>query len=334
MWYYSPSSPSVPALADSTSECMTLWADALARSFSWNTKSLPAKSWLRVLRTVPWMTRRFGETSTPSMLAHSAESWLASLEDIPASRSALPGSDSEPPTRAISGRQSAESSVSASLIGASSKTWLDTFDSDIGTLFAQTSNALATGSRKASSRRRKSAPHTEGSGSLSWRSPAAQEPGVSADSLTGATGMWRTPDSPSSGGPRNRQESIGQGHQTTIAEQAEHWMTPSANEDAAGTVDGKMQKMLTHQAKEWATPRGSDWNGASMERVNNPEKRFQLREQDLFAEPSHPDLEMPPHGNESSESAPTSRRQLNPRFVEWLQGWTPGHTSLVHWCDE
>ncbi len=28
------------------------------------------------------------------------------------------------------------------------------------------------------------------------------------------------------------------------------WLTPSANEDAAGTVTGKMQKMLTHQAKE------------------------------------------------------------------------------------
>jgi len=40
------------------------------------------------------------------------------------------------------------------------------------------------------------------------------------------------------------------------------WLTPSANEDAAGTVDGKMQRMLTHQAKEvsdqWSTPRASD----------------------------------------------------------------------------
>jgi hypothetical protein len=28
------------------------------------------------------------------------------------------------------------------------------------------------------------------------------------------------------------------------------WLTPSANEDAAGTVNGNMQRMLTHQAKE------------------------------------------------------------------------------------
>lgn len=31
------------------------------------------------------------------------------------------------------------------------------------------------------------------------------------------------------------------------------WLTPSANEDAAGTPKGKMQRMLTHQAKEAAS---------------------------------------------------------------------------------
>jgi hypothetical protein len=40
------------------------------------------------------------------------------------------------------------------------------------------------------------------------------------------------------------------------------WLTPSANEYAAGTVEGKMQRMLSHQAKEtsdqWSTPRASD----------------------------------------------------------------------------
>jgi hypothetical protein len=53
------------------------------------------------------------------------------------------------------------------------------------------------------------------------------------DSLTGAVktwpteemATWRTPDSAGSGGPRNRQSSIGNGHQVTIAEQAEHWQT-------------------------------------------------------------------------------------------------------------
>ena len=79
-WYYVPSESlaSVPAPEVSISECMTLWADALAPSYTWNTKPLPAKSWLRVLRMVPWMTRRFGQTSTPSMLARGA----AAPEDL------------------------------------------------------------------------------------------------------------------------------------------------------------------------------------------------------------------------------------------------------------
>jgi hypothetical protein len=34
------------------------------------------------------------------------------------------------------------------------------------------------------------------------------------------------------------------------------WLTPSANEDAAGTVHGRMQKMLTHQAKDAAEGEG------------------------------------------------------------------------------
>jgi hypothetical protein len=38
------------------------------------------------------------------------------------------------------------------------------------------------------------------------------------------------------------------------------WLTPSANEDAAGTVNGQMQKMLTHQAKE-SDPAGTAAGG-------------------------------------------------------------------------
>ena len=34
-----------------------------------------------------------------------------------------------------------------------------------------------------------------------------------------------------------------------VEKQAKMWPTPSANEDAAGTVNGKMQNMLTHEAK-------------------------------------------------------------------------------------
>lgn len=43
----------------------------------------------------------------------------------------------------------------------------------------------------------------------------------------------------------------------------------------------------------------------------------------------NPDAQPATHGEPSSQSAPTSRRQLNPRFVSWLMGWHPAWTSLA-----
>ena len=44
------------------------------------------------------------------------------------------------------------------------------------------------------------------------------------------------------------------------------WLTQSANEDAAGTVNGKMQRMLTHQAKEVISGPDATGSPASTER--------------------------------------------------------------------
>jgi site-specific DNA-cytosine methylase len=67
-------------------------------------------------------------------------------------------------------------------------------------------------------------------------------------------------------------------------------LTPSANEDAAGTVTGKMQKMLTHQAKE-----------ANMEKSVS-----------------------------SGSSAPTENQgQLAPEFVCWLMGYPIEHLNCA-----
>lgn len=67
-----------------------------------------------------------------------------------------------------------------------------------------------------------------------WQTPAVdsfrQRSGDRRDErgLDQQARFWRTPDAPgTTGGPRNRQGSIGHGHQVTIAEQAEHWPTPA-----------------------------------------------------------------------------------------------------------
>ena len=56
------------------------------------------------------------------------------------------------------------------------------------------------------------------------------------------------------------------------------WVTPGANEDAAGSVDGKMQKMLTHQSKEsaqWPTPVHSEIRQGNQHRNNKDAKGTQ-----------------------------------------------------------
>jgi hypothetical protein len=47
---------------------------------------------------------------------------------------------------------------------------------------------------------------------------------------------------------------------------------------------------------------------------------------------SLPAPETPTLGEPSSPDAPTSRRQLNPEFVEWLMGWPEGWTAFA--CSE
>ena len=117
-------------------------------------------------------------------------------------------------------------------------------------------------------------------------------------------------------------DEIGSGLSPEIAT----WLTPSANEDAAGTVNGKMQRMLTHDAKShaelWTTPTVRDSNsvakctrGAGSAAAGNGLIQPLTVQADAF----HP-------GPETSLNAePTeSRGQLNPDFVCWLMGYPDG----------
>jgi len=109
---------------------------------------------------------------------------------------------------------------------------------------------------------------------------------------------WRTPDSPGAGGPRNRKASIGQGHQTTIAEQAEQWPTPVVGDHRSG-VTGKVTKPNARPLCE------------AVSQFSLPARRTLM------------------HGPGCSCSA----RMLNPRFVELLMnvptGWTDASNPLA-----
>ena len=91
MWINVPSTTSafVPEAQDSTWDCNSL-SEAFAQSVVWNTKPQSSKSWLRRWKRVAWMKRLFGRTCDPSMAKRGVESWIRSLLDTRASRSAKP----------------------------------------------------------------------------------------------------------------------------------------------------------------------------------------------------------------------------------------------------
>ena len=109
-----------------------------------------------------------------------------------------------------------------------------------------------------------------------WSTPMAAD-SLEAGSLTYGrtltkdTQSWATPDAPNGGGVPNRQASRGQGHQLTIAEQAEHWRTPTVSEAAhpGRTVDKPGQQVhlgvQAQQVSRWPTPAARDAKGANGE---------------------------------------------------------------------
>ena len=245
-----------------------------------------------------WTKRLFGQTYEPLTAGLGVAKYLASLADTPASRSATQASASEPTTPATSGPQSQPSSETSSPSGASSRTSALICDSE-ATKSPENFKAWATRLRASCLQRKKSARLTGGSGYSSW-------PTARASYNENRT----TKDAPSHGVT----------HGATLAGRAANWQTPNAAAEAPnlGSNIKNGPKSLLAQA-EWATPTSRDWkdgaNPSSAVATNSLLGRQAPR--------------MPMAGDESLPSAPTSRRRLNPRFVEWLMGWGDNWTSLV-----
>jgi hypothetical protein len=134
------------------------------------------------------------------------------------------------------------------------------------------------------------------------------------------------------------------------------WPTPTANEDAAGTPDGKMQWMLTQAAKSgcatrkeyqsWPTPNASDYKGSGTEgplrdRLDYATERGATKSNTYpknWATPQARDhrtggadrWENPERSRNFNDQAATlgNGGQLNPDWVEWLMGWPVAWTQL------
>ena len=174
------------------------------------------------------------------------------------------------------------------------------------------------------------------------------------DSLTGVAGLWSTPRSSDTNGAgshgdggidlRTQIETLNwptpQASEmpNTNANQknmppslhgaAEAWQTPKSP-DGGNTSRGhdrKGEPLLDGQARSWGPPTSRDWKDGDVTESDVPTNGL-LGRQASRSFPPHPTTSQ--DGSASSESAPTSRRRLNPMFVEWLMGWIPGWTSLV-----
>lgn len=156
------------------------------------------------------------------------------------------------------------------------------------------------------------------------------------DSLTGATGMWPTASAHDGRRPGADVHST-QG--ANLNWEAALWTTPTVQDSGKATkrLREDHQNNLTADVEAWATPTSRDWKGSysdeAMVRKDGKSRMDQVESQAIHLIDYSLLSRQAPRtlldGEPSSPNAPTSRRQLNPAFVEWLMGWPEGWTSLV-----
>jgi DNA (cytosine-5)-methyltransferase 1 len=170
----------------------------------------------------------------------------------------------------------------------------------------------------------------------------------SGTTLVDAVRMWPTPTV--------------QDSKNTSGTESGSWPTPTANEDAAGTPDGKMQWMLTQAAKSGCKTRlqyerkkdgnaqvadlrfltdadtttengnASTAGSGPIHSITSQKTDVSIADHQTFATPQAPDFRT---GQQSRWENPERTRnlndqiggQLNPTWVEWLMGWPVGWTD-------
>ncbi|TIW20628.1 MAG: hypothetical protein E5V63_31165 [Mesorhizobium sp.] len=146
--------------------------------------------------------------------------------------------------------------------------------------------------------------------------------------------MWRTPTSGSENSmrghgmtPETAQRRIENGHTLNLQDQVALWSTPSVADTTGGRMtmsgDRSNEMPLKGQAAQisdqWRIPRSNEVGNYQYDRGDKTKPTPTLTGQAF----SHPDQHILTHGEKSS----LERRNLNPRFVEWLMGWPPGWTA-------
>lgn len=306
---------SAPEPADSTSASDWRFR-LLASSAALNTKHMPAKSWRRAWLKARWMSRLFGRISEPSTADRGVASWIGSLAVTRASLSATPESVAGRTILDIFGPTSLASLKRRSRASVFSRTCRDTFlwgsERSQRTLSEWTLKL-----RRDCTRRRKLAHRTTASDSSSWPTPGTDdstsafprqsriETNRKTEYLSRTVLMWPTPT-----------QRDGDSRGPTKPEST-RWKRKAAY--GAVNAAGMLSDDLNSAAAMWSTPRGSDGE------KGGPNQSFGAGGVPLATQAANclPSLPAPPTSDAGGKSSQPTRR-LNPRFVEWLQGWPIG----------
>ncbi len=341
---------SAPELAGSTSAspshapgialCVTSSGKVMLRPPSW-------RGW----KTRPWIKRLSGTTLPVSMATHGVEWWISSLAAIHVNLSASRASARGRRIPAIYGHISPASSGNANPNGCFWKMSPTTSTSDIARSEASW-KSWATGLRKDSLRRQKSARRTSARGCSSlpgetnWPTPRAsanenRQTKPTPSQLAGKHGMnlatkavmWPTPQTDSfrtRGGARKNEKGLDR--------MARDWPTPMASDGCKPSGGNRRTADLTHVAgmwshhpqwshhSQWPTPLARDWKGTnSPEHVKQkPPARNHMDQLANFAVYSRQARTISQAGEITSDQ----RRSLNPAFVEALMGWPTWWTDF------
>jgi hypothetical protein len=110
-----------------------------------------------------------------------------------------------------------------------------------------------------------------------WRTPSAQDPGVSIDRLVTKDG------DPAQLGQRAYDKTTGRLAQCGLTQQVQMWRTPCGSDGEGGVMayrEGANAHYKLRDQVMWSTPRESDGSGgASLKRISGDDHRHQLREE-------------------------------------------------------
>lgn len=145
--------------------------------------------------------------------------------------------------------------------------------------------------------------------------------------LPSAAAMWSTPNArddhnPSQPDSERTKRKLAQGWTIDLNEQAAWWSASSVDTSSMRTAYDTVAQTVKESA--WPTPKARDSKSAEGPAGMNG----QSPDLNVVACHSfHPDLPTPQLGPQSSQIGQTSRRRLNPAFVEWLMGLPIGYTA-------